>query len=94
MTVGLCQSPGTTPCLDYEEKQRYDLAVRAVDNLGLPISNAGTASLIVNVQDVNDNRPIFAHPYVRYIREGDVVTTDELLLMVRSPFSLLFAVNG
>ena len=82
MTVAPCVSPGKTPCIDYEQKQRYDMAVRALDNEGGVGSLPGTTQLIVDVDDINDNLPRFTTSYFRYIREGQIRTTDPLFIKV------------
>jgi hypothetical protein len=74
--------PGEYRCIDYEHKTRYDLTVRATDNFGRDPSWVGTTSLVIDVQDVNDNPPIFEEIYIRSIREGETLTTDRLVLQV------------
>ena len=82
VTVKTCGTPGKTPCIDYERKQRYDLAVQALDNEGGIGALPGTAQLIIDVEDVNDNQPSFISDYYRFILEGNVTTTDPLVIKV------------
>lgn len=49
--------------LDYETRQRYELVVTATDSGSPPLSSSMT--LAVEVQDVNDNPPVFERPVYR-----------------------------
>nr|XP_040029694.1 protocadherin-12 isoform X1 [Gasterosteus aculeatus aculeatus]XP_040029695.1 protocadherin-12 isoform X1 [Gasterosteus aculeatus aculeatus]XP_040029696.1 protocadherin-12 isoform X1 [Gasterosteus aculeatus aculeatus] len=49
--------------LDYEESHRYSFVVEAVDQGHPPLT--GTASVQIDVQDVNDNRPVMKEPKPR-----------------------------
>ncbi|KAM8907762.1 LOW QUALITY PROTEIN: protocadherin-12 [Spinachia spinachia] len=49
--------------LDYEESQRYSFAVEAVDQGHPPLT--GTASVQINLLDVNDNCPVMKEPKLR-----------------------------
>lgn len=59
--------------LDYERLKSYTLVIRAEDS-GVEKSLSSTATVTVNVQDVNDFQPVFDDsPYIAYVLEG--VTT-------------------
>ncbi|XP_068427003.1 protocadherin-12 isoform X2 [Clinocottus analis] len=49
--------------LDYEESHSYSFTVEAVDQGHPPLT--GTASVQIDVQDVNDNRPVIREPRPR-----------------------------
>ncbi|XP_055955116.1 protocadherin Fat 4 [Patella vulgata] len=49
--------------LDREEKHQYNLIVIAEDQSGF----SGTASIHIDIQDANDNRPIFSQPYYNFV---------------------------
>ena len=94
VSVTLCATPGVFPCIDFERKQRYDLTVRAEDNLRNQGFLASTQPLTIYITDVNDNRPVFVNlRYVRSIREGDTITTDPLLINVSLVISLIYLMN-
>ncbi|KAK7507306.1 hypothetical protein BaRGS_00001241 [Batillaria attramentaria] len=83
VTVSSCATPGVRPCIDYETERRYDLAVEARDNAGLAGGLRGSSRLTINVLNVNDNAPTFSLRYRRSIREGEVQTTDPLVIQAR-----------
>ncbi|RWS16902.1 protocadherin Fat 4-like protein, partial [Dinothrombium tinctorium] len=43
--------------LDREQKEKYELTVTAIDNGNL----SSTTSLVINIEDENDNAPVFQH---------------------------------
>ena len=55
--------------LDREEQSSYNLEIRAFD-LGAPVSQTSTSSLLVAVSDVNDNAPRF-YPVLYYVSVSD-----------------------
>eukprot|EP00118_Oscarella_pearsei_P004025 m.16707 g.16707 ORF g.16707 m.16707 type:complete len:3154 (+) comp27089_c0_seq1:214-9675(+) len=56
--------------LDYESHTLYTLTIKAQDGGTVPLS--ATASVDIQVNNVNDNAPHFEHdPYRKSIREGD-----------------------
>lgn len=68
----------TTKPLDREEKHRYSFQVVAVDG-GVPPKSAST-TVVVTIQDVNDNNPIFSPKYYEAViaedqKPGTPVTT-------------------
>lgn len=61
MPIDIDQSSGwivTTRELDREEESLYEFTVVARDN-GYPVQHAASASVIIQVQDLNDNAPVF-----------------------------------
>ncbi|KAL0840760.1 hypothetical protein ABMA28_015943 [Loxostege sticticalis] len=65
--------------LDYEKQKSYSLTMFAKDGGG----KGSTASIFIDVLDVNDNAPIFEYPeYSRTIRDG--ATSFEPQLVVRA----------
>ncbi|KAJ9597158.1 hypothetical protein L9F63_026951, partial [Diploptera punctata] len=66
-------------CLDYETQKSYSLTFEARDGGG----RISTASLFVEVEDVNDNAPVFEQrEYSRTVREG--ATSFQPQLFVRA----------
>lgn len=60
--------------LDYENLVRHTLIISAKDN-GVP-SLASNLTLVVDVQDVNDNPPVFEHQsYSANVLESEAVNT-------------------
>lgn len=58
------------PSWDRELVARHHLTVEARDDLGH--GNRNTVQLVVNIHDVNDNPPVFAHSrYEARLREND-----------------------
>ena len=78
------QTPGKTPCIDYESKKRYVLTVAATDNNGNQVGGRRrTVQVIINILDRNDNPPQPEQNYLRYINEGETVTINPLVVQVR-----------
>lgn len=60
--------------LDYENLVRHTLIILARDN-GIP-SLSANLTLVVDVQDVNDNHPVFEHEsYSANVLESEAVNT-------------------
>lgn len=69
--------------LDRELRAMYNLTVQAVDQ-GTPIMSS-VASLIVNVQDINDNPPEFASKYYfAKVPEIDAIGTEVVRVLATS----------
>lgn len=51
----------TSSVLDYERKQSYDLLVQVSDGV-----NTAVAPLIINIIDINDQQPVFAHQFYNF----------------------------
>lgn len=51
----------TSAVLDYEKKQSYDLLVQVSDGV-----NTAVAPLIINIIDINDQQPVFAHQFYNF----------------------------
>lgn len=69
--------------LDRELRAMYNLTVQAVDQ-GTPIMSS-VVSLIVNVQDINDNPPEFASKYYfAVVPEIDAVGTEVARVLATS----------
>ena len=61
--------------LDFEEKERYEVIISAYDQ-GRSVQRSSSMTLIINVQDANDNEPIFVHPtFAAYVSEADPVSS-------------------
>lgn len=68
--------------LDYESQRTHYFLVLARDNA--VDSRTGTATVTVNVQDVQDSVPIFAEPnYAVSVPENNVVSQSILQVVVR-----------
>ncbi|XP_041362430.1 cadherin-87A-like [Gigantopelta aegis] len=77
--VAYCDTPGMGNCIDYERKKKYDLNVIATDELGNGLTS--NADLIINVLNINDNRPVFERgEYINSIMEGKIITLDPLIV--------------
>lgn len=88
VTVGPCPTqPGRPECLDYETQRRYDLTATATDENGADTGRTNTAPLTIHIRDENDNSPGFLLPsYTEYIREGDLITVNPLIVEVSLPW--------
>lgn len=73
----------TTGTLDYEEQATYTLEVTASDNGNQP--NSVSASVVVHINDLNDNAPVFSHPsvYRGTVKEDEPTDTPVLLVVAR-----------
>uniref|UniRef100_A0A0L8G475 Cadherin domain-containing protein n=1 Tax=Octopus bimaculoides TaxID=37653 RepID=A0A0L8G475_OCTBM len=82
VAVSNCPTPGKSPCLDYEVKQQYNLTVLIVDNKNDPSNlQKKQVELIINLQDANDNAPIFSESvYYGKILEGNTNLLNDVLL--------------
>ncbi|XP_034473872.1 cadherin-related tumor suppressor [Drosophila innubila] len=70
--------------LNYERKAKYVLTVRAED-CGAQESASDTAELIINIIDINDNRPTFLDsPYIARVMENTLPPNDGYLLTVKA----------
>lgn len=70
--------------LNYERKFRYTLTVRAED-CSSEESASDTAELIINIIDINDNRPTFLDsPYIARVMENTLPPNDGYLLTVKA----------
>ena len=59
----------TAQLLDYENIQLYNITVIATDTGSIPLST--TATVVINVTDINDNLPVFINlPYVASLNEN------------------------
>ena len=57
--------------LDYEERKQYDVIISAYDQ-GPLVQRSSSMTLIIHVQDANDNEPKFLHPsFAAYVSEAD-----------------------
>ena len=65
--TGLIESP---PVLDYETAHQLNISLM-VEDMGLPVM-FGTASVVVNILDINDNAPQFVNtPYTTTVSEDE-----------------------
>ena len=61
---------------DREIEESYELTIIAIDMGMVPISLTSTATIIVNIEDVNDNIPLFANDsYFFNVTENEIVGT-------------------
>jgi len=75
--------------IDYEETQIIVITVKATDS-GAP-SKSTTQQFLINVVNINDNSPIFEHPYYEgEMNENDtnvqVITTVKAIDLDRAPY--------
>ena len=71
------------PGFDFETKQQYDIQIEAFD--GLYYSKA---TLVVNIQDVNDNKPQFDQSvYYATVAENTDVFSLQMNVSLRSVFN-------
>lgn len=71
----------TSAVLDYERKQSYDLLVQVSDGV-----NTAVAPLIINIIDINDQQPVFAHQFYNFTvteESGANQTVGQLMAMDR-----------
>nr|OXU29140.1 hypothetical protein TSAR_006401 [Trichomalopsis sarcophagae] len=69
ITVAACPTPGTSPCLDFEEQSEYFLNYKATDDNGK--GQTTSVSLRLSLADANDSPPKFQHKkYRAVIDEG------------------------
>lgn len=82
VTVAACATPGKYPCLNYEFRKQINLTVEIVDNNNAPTDVRRTlVDLIINVEDTNDNKPIFPNPsYYGKIAEGSMNPSPEVIV--------------
>lgn len=84
VTVANCATPGSGICIDYERKNRYDLTVTARDTDGT--GQTVTSNLVIHINDVNDNKPLFATKnYISYIEELKTVPNPNVLVIATDP---------
>ncbi|XP_011304986.1 cadherin-87A [Fopius arisanus] len=82
ITVAGCPSPGTSPCLDFEEQNEYFLNYKAIDDNGN--GQTTTVSLRVSLADANDSPPKFLQDkYRAVIDEGAEKFEPELKVQAR-----------
>lgn len=70
----------TSRPLDREQRDRYILTIQAVDSRGF---NKATTKIAVNVDDENDNIPIFTEKYYRFIIGDDLYDSVNVTLPLR-----------
>ena len=77
----------TARSLDREDIASYKLTVTANDNGSPPLT--ATAEVYVNVEDINDNAPMFSHHdrYVVFVREEQPIGGYVLKLVADDPDS-------
>ncbi|XP_014205128.1 cadherin-87A [Copidosoma floridanum] len=69
ISVAPCPTPGTSPCLDFEEQSEYFLNYKATDDFGK--GQTTSVSLRLSLADANDSPPKFQHrSYRAVIDEG------------------------
>ncbi|ALC39766.1 ft [Drosophila busckii] len=70
--------------LNYERKARYVLTVKAED-CALQAQASDTAELIINILDINDNRPTFLDsPYIARVMENTLPPNEGYVLTVKA----------
>ena len=71
----------TTKYLDYETKPRLEFEVRAFDAAAVESKKMATVKVIVNIEDANDNDPVFDQPsYSVEVFEDSIPGTKVLTL--------------
>ncbi|XP_029049380.1 cadherin-87A [Osmia bicornis bicornis] len=82
ITVAPCPTPGTSPCLDYEEQTEYFLTYKATDDDGQ--GQTASVSLRIHLLDANDSPPRFLQDkYRAVIDEGADKFEPELIVRAR-----------
>ncbi|EFN85300.1 Cadherin-87A [Harpegnathos saltator] len=82
ITVAPCPTPGTSPCLDYEQQTEYFLTYKATDDNGE--GQTTSVSLRITVADANDNPPRFLQDkYRAVVDEGAEKFEPELKVQAR-----------
>lgn len=82
ITVAPCPSPGSSPCLDFEEQAEYYLTYKATDDNGN--GQTTTVSLRISLVDSNDNQPLFLQKkYRAVVDEGAEKFEPELKIQAR-----------
>ncbi|KAF7987447.1 hypothetical protein HCN44_003209 [Aphidius gifuensis] len=82
ISVAPCPSPGSSPCLDYEEQAEYYLTYKATDDNGN--GQTTTVSLRISLADANDNTPIFLQKtYRAVVDEGAEKFEPQLKIQAR-----------
>ncbi|XP_072154327.1 cadherin-87A isoform X2 [Bemisia tabaci] len=82
ITVALCNTPGTDPCLDYETQSVYFLTYKATDTSGEGLSTS--VPLKISLLDSNDNPPEFeSNHYSALIDEGKTEFDPPLIVQAR-----------
>ncbi|XP_043681793.1 cadherin-87A [Vespula pensylvanica] len=82
ITVAPCPTPGTSPCLDYEEQTEYFLTYKATDDDGE--GQTTSVSLRVSLADANDSPPRFLQDkYRAVVDEGAEKFEPELKVQAR-----------
>ncbi|XP_034936764.1 cadherin-87A [Chelonus insularis] len=82
ITVAPCSTPGTFPCLDFEEQADYFLNYKATDDNGN--GQTTTVSLRISLADANDNPPQFLQDeYRAVVDEGADKFDPELKVHAR-----------
>ncbi|XP_074114366.1 cadherin 87A [Cotesia typhae] len=82
ISVAACPTPGTSPCLDYEEQNEYFLNYKATDDDGH--GQTTTVSLRVLLADSNDSPPHFLQDrYRAVVDEGSSKFDPELKVQAR-----------
>lgn len=70
---------GHDTCLDYEVQKSYSLTYTATDGGG----KISTVSVVMEIEDVNDNSPVFEQrDYRRTLREGSSIFEPQLFIRV------------
>lgn len=82
ITVAACPTPGTAPCLDYEEQSEYFLNYKATDDDGK--GQTTSVSLKIALTDANDSPPHFLqNKYRAVVDEGAEKFEPELKVQAR-----------
>ncbi|XP_011882059.1 PREDICTED: cadherin-87A [Vollenhovia emeryi] len=82
ITVAPCPTPGTSPCLDYEQQTEYFLTYKATDDNGE--GQTTSVSLRISLVDANDSPPRFLQDkYRAVVDEGAEKFEPELKVQAR-----------
>nr|XP_012234071.1 PREDICTED: cadherin-87A [Linepithema humile] len=82
ITVAPCLTPGTSPCLDYEQQMEYFLTYKATDDNGE--GQTTSVSLRISLIDANDSPPRFLQDkYRAVVDEGAEKFEPELKVQAR-----------
>ena len=74
--------------LDRETRAQHELEIRVVDELTTNYTRAATCKLIVNVNDINDNRPIVNDVELTMYDKLDSKLIDDMRIPVANPIAV------
>ncbi|XP_046581094.1 protocadherin Fat 4-like [Haliotis rubra] len=83
----------TTAALDYETKTTYNLVIQAIDR-GTPTANSATTLVVITLNDLNDNTPIFTPSNFTVDLDENVAIGTSVATMAASDADSIANSNG